>query len=158
LQNHRSICWSIRIYLYSNCNSLKNLNNHQTWWCRAICELNQNRIRKINWIRFFYLFHDWNRRDQFNWFVNRRATWFRHLREDHKNQMHKYRERIDVLKNLNIFILTSVDRFNLIYLRNQKTIYQKIISFEETSCFDESYSKTRDDSKYKNLQKALKHQ
>jgi hypothetical protein len=48
------------------------------------------------------------------------------LREDYKNQMRKYKKKIDVLKNLNIFILTSVDRFNLIYLRNQKTIHQKL--------------------------------
>jgi hypothetical protein len=40
------------------------------------------------------------------------------LREDYKKRMRKYKKRIDVLKNLNIFILTSVDRFNLIYLRN----------------------------------------
>ncbi len=65
------------------------------------------------------------------------------LREDYKNQMRKYRERIDALKNLNIFILTSVDRFNLIYLRNQKTT-SKIINFKETSRVDESNSKTRD--------------
>ncbi len=48
------------------------------------------------------------------------------LREDYKKKMCKYKERIDVLKNLNIFILISVDRFNLIYLRNQKTIHQKL--------------------------------
>jgi hypothetical protein len=40
------------------------------------------------------------------------------LREDYKKKMRKYKERIDALKNLNIFILTSVDRFNLIYLRD----------------------------------------
>jgi hypothetical protein len=48
------------------------------------------------------------------------------LREDYKNQMRKYKKKIDVLKNLNIFILTSIDRFNVIYLRNQKTIHQKL--------------------------------
>jgi hypothetical protein len=31
-------------------------------------------------------------------------------REDYKNQMRRYRKKIDALKNLNIFILTSVDR------------------------------------------------
>jgi hypothetical protein len=40
------------------------------------------------------------------------------MRENYKKKKRKYKERIDVLKNLNIFILTSVDRFNLIYLRN----------------------------------------
>jgi hypothetical protein len=48
------------------------------------------------------------------------------MREDYKKRMRKYRKRIDVLKNLNIFILTSVDRFNFIYLRNQETIHQKL--------------------------------
>ncbi len=38
------------------------------------------------------------------------------LRKDYKNQMRKYRKRINALKNLNIIILTSVDRFNFIYL------------------------------------------
>ncbi len=40
------------------------------------------------------------------------------LREDYKKKMRKYKERIDALKNLNIFILISVDQFNLVYLRN----------------------------------------
>jgi hypothetical protein len=40
------------------------------------------------------------------------------LREDYKKKMRKYKKRIDVLKNLNIFILTSIDRFNFIYFRN----------------------------------------
>jgi hypothetical protein len=48
------------------------------------------------------------------------------LRKNYKNQMRKYKERIDALKNLNIFILTSIDRFNLIYLKDQKTIHQKL--------------------------------
>jgi hypothetical protein len=46
------------------------------------------------------------------------------MREDYKKRMRKYKERIDALKNLNIFILISIDRFNLIYLRDQKTIHQ----------------------------------
>jgi hypothetical protein len=48
------------------------------------------------------------------------------LRKDYKKSMRKYKKRIDALKNLNIFILISVDRFNLIYLRDQKTIHQKL--------------------------------
>jgi hypothetical protein len=36
------------------------------------------------------------------------------LRENYKKRMRRYKKRIDALKNLNIFILTSVDRFNLI--------------------------------------------
>jgi hypothetical protein len=40
------------------------------------------------------------------------------LRENHKKTLRTYRERIEALKNLNLFILTSVNRFNLLYLRN----------------------------------------
>ncbi len=40
------------------------------------------------------------------------------LRKDYKKQMRRYKKKIDALKNLNIFILTSIDRFNLIYIRN----------------------------------------
>jgi hypothetical protein len=49
----------------------------QTWWCWAICEFDQKRVSRINWTRSFYLFHDQNRCDQFDWFVSRRATWSR---------------------------------------------------------------------------------
>jgi hypothetical protein len=73
------------------------------------------------------------------------------LREDYKKRMRKYKKRIDVLKNLNIFILTSIDRFNLIYFRNQKNDSSKIISSEETSRVDESSSKIRDDSQIQRL-------
>jgi hypothetical protein len=43
LQNHRSICWSIRINLYSHCNSLKNLNRNiiQTY-VQSITSLNRD--------------------------------------------------------------------------------------------------------------------
>jgi hypothetical protein len=68
------------------------------------------------------------------------------MREDYKKKMRKYKERIDALKNLNIFIFISVDRFNLIYLRNQKTIHQKLSTLKKTFRFHESSSKTRDNS------------
>jgi hypothetical protein len=80
------------------------------------------------------------------------------LRKDYKNQMRKYRERIDVLKNLNIFILTSVDRFNLIYLRDQKTIYQKLSALKKRLVSTNRIRRFEMIRKYKNLQKALKYQ
>jgi hypothetical protein len=48
------------------------------------------------------------------------------LRKEYKKKMRKYKKRIDVLKNLNILTFISMDRFNFIYLRNQKTIHQKL--------------------------------
>ncbi len=80
------------------------------------------------------------------------------MREDYKKKMRRYKERIDALKNLNIFILTSVDRFNLIYLRNQKTIHQKLSALKKRLVFTNRVRKVEMIRKYKNLQKALKHQ
>jgi hypothetical protein len=79
------------------------------------------------------------------------------VRENYKNQMRKYKKRIDVLKNLNIFILTSVDRFNLIYLRNQKTIHQKLSALKKRLVSTNRIRRLDMTRKYKNRQKALKH-
>jgi hypothetical protein len=80
------------------------------------------------------------------------------MREDYKKKMRKYKKRIDVLKNLNIFILISVDRFNLIYLKNQKTIHQKLSALKKRLASTNRVRKLEIIRKYKNLQKALKHQ
>ncbi len=80
------------------------------------------------------------------------------LREDYKNQMRRYREKIDALKNLNIFILTSVDRFNLIYLRDQKTIHQKLSTLKKRFASTNRIRRLEIARKYKNLQRAFKQQ
>jgi hypothetical protein len=80
------------------------------------------------------------------------------LREDYKKRMRKYKKRIDVLKNLNIFILTSVDRFNLIYLRDQKTIHQKLSILKKRFALTNRIRRLEIIRKYKNLQKAFKNQ
>jgi hypothetical protein len=80
------------------------------------------------------------------------------LREDYKKKMRKYKKRIDVLKNLNIFIFTSVNRFNLIYFRNQETIHQKLTALKKRLASTNSIRKLEMIRKYKNLQKALNHQ
>jgi hypothetical protein len=49
----------------------------QTWWCWKICKSNQDWICRIYWARSFYLFHDKIRCDEFDWSVDRRATWSR---------------------------------------------------------------------------------
>ncbi len=80
------------------------------------------------------------------------------LREDYKNQMRRYKKKIDALKNLNIFILTSVDRFNLIYLRNQKKIHQKLSALKKRLASTNWIRRLEIVRKYKNLQRAFKHQ
>jgi hypothetical protein len=72
--------------------------------------------------------------------------------------MRKYKKKIDVLKNLNIFILTSIDRFNLIYLRNQKTIHQKLSTLKKRLASTNRIRRLEIVRKYKNLQRAFKHQ
>jgi hypothetical protein len=80
------------------------------------------------------------------------------MREDYKERMRKYRKRTDALKNLNIFILTSVDRSNLIYLRNQKTIHQKLSALKKRLAPTNRIRRLEIARKYKNLQRAPKHQ
>ncbi len=80
------------------------------------------------------------------------------MREDYKKRMRKYRKRIDALKNLNIFTLTSVDRFNLIYLRDQKTIQQKLSVLKKRLASTNRIRRLEIARKYKNLQRAFKHQ
>jgi hypothetical protein len=80
------------------------------------------------------------------------------MREDYKKRMRKFKERIDVLKNLNIFIFISIDRFNFIYLRNQKTIHQKLSTLKKRLASTNRIRKLEIIRKYKNLQRALKHQ
>jgi hypothetical protein len=80
------------------------------------------------------------------------------MREDYKKKMRKYKKRIDALKNLNIFILTLIDRFNLIYLKNQKTIHQKLSALKKRLVFTNRVRKLEVIRKYKDLQRAFKHQ
>ncbi len=80
------------------------------------------------------------------------------LREDYKKKMRKYKKRIDALKNLNIFILTSINRFNFIYLRNQKTIHQKLLILKKRLAFTNRVRKFKMIRKYKDLQRTFKHQ
>ncbi len=72
--------------------------------------------------------------------------------------MRKYRKTIDVLKNLNIFILTSIDWFNLIYFRNQKTIYQKLSILKKRFASTNRIRRLKIARQNKDLQRALKHQ
>ncbi len=80
------------------------------------------------------------------------------MRKDYKKKMRRYKERIDALKNLNIFILTSVDRFNLIYLRDQKTIHQKLSALKKRLASTNRVRKLEMIRKYKDLQRTSKHQ
>ncbi len=74
------------------------------------------------------------------------------LRENHKKTLRTYREKIETLKNLNLFILTSVNRFNLLYLRDQTTIFQKLLVLKKRLVFANRIRELKVIRKYKNLQ------
>ncbi len=74
------------------------------------------------------------------------------LRENHKKTLRTYRERIESFKNLNLFILTSVNRFNLLYLRDQTTIFQKLLVLKKRLALTNCIRKLKVIRKYKNLQ------
>jgi hypothetical protein len=80
------------------------------------------------------------------------------LQKDYKKKMRKYKKWIDVLKNLNIFIFTSINRFNFIYFRNQKTIHQKLSTLKKRFALTNRIWKLEIVRKYTNLKKAFKHQ
>jgi hypothetical protein len=72
--------------------------------------------------------------------------------------MRKYKKKIDAEKNLNIFILTSIDRFNLIYLRNQKTIHQKLSTLKKRFASTNRIRRLQIVRKYNNLRRVIKRQ
>jgi hypothetical protein len=80
------------------------------------------------------------------------------MQKDYKKKIRKYKKRIDVLKNLNIFIFISIDQFNLIYLRNQKTIHQKLSILKKRFASTNRVRKLEMIRKYEDLQKTSKHQ
>jgi hypothetical protein len=78
------------------------------------------------------------------------------LRENHKKALRTYRERTEALKNLNLFILTSVNRFNLLYLRGQTTIFQKLLALKKRLALTDRIRELEVIRRYKNLQLASK--
>jgi hypothetical protein len=53
------------------------------------------------------------------------------LRKNHKKNLRTYKERIEALKILNLFILISMNRLILLYLRKHVTIFQKLFAFKK---------------------------
>jgi hypothetical protein len=78
------------------------------------------------------------------------------LRKNHKRTLRTYREKIETLKNLNLFILTSVNRLNLLYLRDQTTIFQKLLVLKKRRVFTNRIRKLKVIRKYKDLQQTSK--
>ncbi len=80
------------------------------------------------------------------------------MRKNHKKNLWTYREKTKILKILNLFILTSVDWSNLIYLKNQSTIFQKLSALKNRLASTNRIKELEIIQKYKNLQRISKYQ
>ncbi len=80
------------------------------------------------------------------------------MREDYKKNLRTYRERIDALKILNTFVLISMNRTNLIYLRDKTMIFQKLLALKKRLASINRIRELEIDRKYKNLLRVSKHQ
>ncbi len=79
------------------------------------------------------------------------------FRKNHKKNFRTYRKRIKALKVLNLYILISVNRINLLYLKRHVTMFQKLLAFKKRLASDR-IRKLKIVRKYKNLLRASKHQ
>jgi hypothetical protein len=79
------------------------------------------------------------------------------LREDYKKLLRTYKKRIEALKILDLFVLISIDRTNLLYLRDKTTIFQKLLALKKRLASIDRMRKLEIIRKYKNLLRALKH-
>jgi hypothetical protein len=80
------------------------------------------------------------------------------LRENHKKLLRTYKEKIDALKILDLFVPISIDRTNLLYLRNKTTIFQKLLALKKRLTLIDRNKKFEIVRRYKNLLRVFKHQ
>jgi hypothetical protein len=80
------------------------------------------------------------------------------MRDDFKETMRTYREKSEALKVLNLHILITVDRFNLIYLMNEDTVFRKLSVLKKRLVFTNRIREMKIIRRYRDLQNLLKHQ
>ncbi len=80
------------------------------------------------------------------------------FRENHKKNLRTYKKRIETLKALNLYILISMNRMNLLYLRKHVTMFQKLLALKKRFALTDRIRELKIVRKYKNLLRAFKHQ
>ncbi len=80
------------------------------------------------------------------------------LRENYKKLLRTYKERIEALKILDLFVLISIDRTNLLYLRDKATIFQKLLALKKRLASIDRIKELEIIRRYKNLLRVFKHQ
>ncbi len=73
------------------------------------------------------------------------------LKENHKKNLRTYKKRIEVLKVLNLYILISVNRMNLLYLKEHVTMFQKLFALKKCLASIDRIRELKIVRKYKNL-------
>ena len=53
------------------------------------------------------------------------------LRENHKENLREYRDRVDALKGIEQHIMASVDRQHILYLDGADTVHQKLVALKK---------------------------
>jgi hypothetical protein len=80
------------------------------------------------------------------------------LKEDDKKLLRMYKERIEALKILDLFVLIFIDRTNLLYFRNKATIFQKLLALKKRLTLIDRIREFEIVRRYKNLLRVFKHQ
>jgi hypothetical protein len=80
------------------------------------------------------------------------------MRDDFKKTMRTYREKFEALKALNLHILITVDRSNLIYLMNEDIVFRKLTILKKRLALTNRIREMKIIRRYRDLQHGLKHQ
>ncbi len=74
------------------------------------------------------------------------------MRDDFKKTMRTYREKIEAFKALNLHILITVDRSNLIYLMNENIVFRKLNALKKRLVFTNRIREIKMIRRYRDLQ------
>jgi hypothetical protein len=79
------------------------------------------------------------------------------MRDDFKKTMRTYREKSEALKALNLHILITIDRSNLIYLMNEDTVFRKLSALKKRLALTDRIREMKIIRRYRDLQNPFKH-
>ncbi len=80
------------------------------------------------------------------------------MRDDFTKTMRTYREKFEAFKALNLHILITVDRSNLIYLMNEDIVFRKLSALKKRLVFTNRIREMKIIRRYRDLQQLSKHQ
>ncbi len=148
---------------------LKNFNNWDEWFLIIEIIIKRDKIKKfVNLIiielsklikssSFTFINFVNNVTLSINLSITKRHDLFI-LRKNYKKLLRTYKEKIDALKILDLFVLISIDQMNLLYLKNKMTLFQKLLALKKGLASIDQIRKLEIIRRYKNLLRVFKHQ